>query len=253
MYGPFGPPGGGVFPPVGHVYPGINYTPGGDGGVARPTANDTRDETARFARGMAAPVKRSQVGLTLLAQHSSAQPRVVRAQVAQLADLPREVVLLVHVEHGIDSGVTMARAELPAWGVALQVPAGQINVKIEVRQRFDGVPIPEGEDLYVTTSIAAGYLRESEVCQSFDCSQVAPGPFPYTVQPPPFAVRAVVSALAGGGAKYTNTPPSTWSQTLDSNSVGAQYIEAKQAAQPFDIQGWTSGNGLFEVRWIVRE
>jgi hypothetical protein len=238
-------------PHFGHVGPSI-YGP-----EVPPTPGDTKNAPARIAAGFTADCNISDGAVTQVAQHTSPQPRVVRVQPRTLYQrLQGQWSVEVVITHGVDAGVEIARAPLVAWGVAFQVPAGEVKVSVNVaslNQQAQQAP-----EIYpVVVSMADGFLRERVASFSVSLSNIPPAylSLPLLLEPPPFAVEQTCSAMAGGQWKFQEVGTVGWTQLLDSTATVPtpnQYVEAKMAAQAIQAVGW-GNQGLCEVRWRIIE
>lgn len=162
-------------------------------GPANPGPADPREAPARLARGWQLGQAIQTQAPGRLAQHSSPEPRVVRVQWQDPSIVPEPDPLgfqpRVIVTHGIDGGITLARAILWRVGAVLQVPAGDVQVALEI---LNGPPVAIATALLV--SMAAGWTRERRDLVT------AVGPALTVYPAPPFAAAAIVQAIAAGTA-----------------------------------------------------
>lgn len=215
------------------------------GNLGSPTTDDTRDATPRFARGLATPIELAAGGTQQLLSHNSFEYRVIRCQLAEGTPIPPQAELWLVVEHGVDGGPTIARARLNDWGVAVQVPAGQIKVSVRIIEVNPANPIPPGTKVSVFTTCAAALLSRRVVAVTVPPSAL----FGSRIIPPPFAVQWDAWYLGPLGGSMTLQPDTTnIAFSVDANNLP----HTAGQATPFTVIG-SGANGSASILWEVFE
>jgi hypothetical protein len=153
--------------------------------------------------------------------------------------------LVAVVTHAIDNGKTIRRIPVPEWGAAIQVPAGEVLVGLELANSY---PVART----VNVSIAAGNCCVQTTLLSFT---VATPPTPLQIFiPPPFAVTQVVRAFAASSPRfegfYPNPPAIKWIMTLQTANIGTNLLrEVPMAAQPLLFRSVIGTSGAFEIEY----